>query len=92
MATLELVSNYIGLTMHDLTDKIDAGDIFYQTSATIENDPTINSLSCKATKNFAKLCQENLFVFKKNFNLKGIKYKTRSKMWKKRISHLKISK
>ena len=51
-------SNYIGLTMHDLTDKIDAGDIFYQTSATIENNSTINSLSCKATKNFLVLCQK----------------------------------
>ena len=80
-----LESNFIGLTMHDLTDKIDTGDIFYQTSTTIENDSTINSLSCKATKIFCNIVPRKIYMsLKKNFNLKGIKYKTRSKLWKKK--------
>ncbi len=78
-------SNFIGLTMHELNDKIDSGDIFYQTGVSIKNNSTINSLSCKATKNFCSIIPKKIYLsLKKNHNLKGIKFKTNLRLWKKK--------
>ena len=39
----------------------------------------------KQRKIFATLCQKKIYLsLKRNLNLKGIKYETRSKLWKKK--------
>lgn len=81
-------SNLVGITMHDLSDKIDSGNIFFQESAQIEKKDTINSLSCKVIKNFCdrKIGKIYNFLLKKRFS-KGVKFKTSYKVWKKKDFH-----
>ncbi len=75
----------IGLTLHDISEKIDCGNIFYQTSVSIKANSTINTLSCEATKNFCNNVPKKIyFLLRKNSKIKGIKYKTNSKLWKKK--------
>ena len=78
-------SNSIGLTLHELTDKIDSGDIYFQTTVSINKYDTINSLSCKAVMNFCNKVPKKIFyALKKDFQIKGIKFKTNSKTWMKK--------
>ncbi len=78
-------SNMIGLTLHKLDRKIDSGDIFYQTSVQVKQNDTINRLSCKAVLNFCNTVPEKISkTLKKNFNVKGIKFKSKYKVYKKK--------
>jgi methionyl-tRNA formyltransferase len=77
-------SNLIGLTLHKLNEKIDSGDIFFQTSVDIAKKDTINKLSCKAIINFCEVVPKKIFFeLKKNFRIKGIKFKSKRKAYKK---------
>lgn len=86
-------SNFIGLTLHKLSHKIDSGDIFFQTSVDILKKDTINKLSCRAIVNFCKVVPKKIFFeLKKNFRIKGIKFKSEYKTYKKtdfKASHIK---
>ena len=57
-------SNLVGITMHELSEKIDSGNIFQET-ANIEKKDTINSLSCKVIKNFCKTKIKKIFYLLK---------------------------
>lgn len=78
-------SNYVGLTLHSLERKVDSGNIFFQTSVEITNKDTINTLSCKAIKNFADIVPKKiLLLLKKNFYAKGFKIQSKSKLFLKK--------
>ena len=51
--------------MHELSEKIDSGNIFFQETANIEKKDTINSLSCKVIKNFCKTKIKKIFYLLK---------------------------
>lgn len=77
-------SNMIGLTLHKLDEKIDSGDIFFQTSVDIEKKDTINSLSCKAIINFCDFTPKKIFSkIKINPYVKGIRFKSKHKLYRK---------
>ena len=57
-----MTPNQIGITMHNLSDKIDSGNIFSRISKYKKKD-TINTLSCKAMKNFAIQKQKRFSYF-----------------------------
>lgn len=79
-------SNYIGLTLHEIKNKFDSGNIFFQTSINIlKNKDNINSLSCRAVKNFCEEVPVKIFyLMTKNINAKGIKYKFNKKIYTKK--------
>ena len=78
-------SNHIGLTLHGLNNKIDSGDIFFQTTVKIDKKDTINNLSCKAVKTFCDVVPRKIFIsLKKNFKVEGIKFKSKFKLWLKK--------
>ena len=78
-------SNQIGITMHNLSDKIDSGNIFFQESVSIKKKDTINTLSCKAIEKFCNTKTKKIFLFlSKNNKSKGIRFKTSFKVWKKK--------
>ena len=77
-------SNMIGLTLHKLDEKIDSGDIFFQTTVDIEKKDTINSLSCKAIINFCDFTPKKIYSkIKINPNVKGIRFKSKHRLYKK---------
>ena len=77
-------SNMIGLTLHKLDYEIDSGDIFFQTSVKINKKDTINTLSCKAVVNFCETVPNKIFYkLKKNIEIKGIKFNSKRKTYKK---------
>ena len=81
-------SNLVGITMHDLSDKIDSGNIFFQESGDIESKDTINTLSCKVIKNFCDTKINKIYyLLTKKFTSKGIKFKTSHRVWKKKDFH-----
>ncbi len=85
--------NYIGLTLHSLDQKIDGGNVFFQSSVKITKKDTINSLSCKAIKNFANITPNKLSILlKKKFNSKGIKIKVKKKLFLKKNFEPKLIK
>ena len=77
--------NYIGLTLHSLNQKIDSGNVFFQSSVKITKKDTVNSLSCKAIKNFANKTPDKLSILlKKKFSSKGIRIKIKKKLFLKK--------
>lgn len=85
--------NYIGLTLHSLDQKIDGGNVFFQSSVKITKKDTVNSLSCKAIKNFANITPDKLSILlKKKFNSKGIKIKVKKKLFLKKNFEPKLIK
>ena len=78
-------SNKIGLTLHKLEDKIDSGEIYFQTSVRPRRPDTINKISCRAVKKFSSLIPLKIFLLlKKNFNARGIKKISKTKNYLKK--------
>ncbi len=79
-------SNYVGLTLHDTNSKLDSGDIFFQTAANIsKSNETVNSLSCKAVRNFCKEVPPKIYsLITKDFKACGIRYKPNEKIYKRK--------
>ena len=71
--------------MHELSEKIDSGNIFFKKLLILKKD-TINSLSCKVIKNFCKTKIKKIFYLLKNKKkFKGIKFFSKYKIWRKKI-------
>ena len=71
--------------MHSLERKVDTGNIFFQTSVKITKKDTVNTLSCKAIKNFSEVVPKKIvLLLKKNFYAKGVKTKSKSKLFLKK--------
>ena len=78
-------SNLVGITMHELSEKIDLGNIFFKKLLILKKD-TINSLSCKVIKNFCKTKIKKIFYLLKIKKFKGIKFSQSIKFGEKRFS------
>jgi len=71
--------------LHSLDQKVDSGNIFFQTSVEITKKDTVNTLSCKAIKNFSDIVPKKIsLLLKKNFYAKGIKTNSKSKLFLKK--------
>tara|TARA_B100001964_G_C14207248_1_gene588735 strand:+ start:1034 stop:1843 length:810 start_codon:yes stop_codon:yes gene_type:complete len=71
-----------GMTLHELTDKIDGGDIIHQTSAKINKDDGIHENASRVVKEFS----DNLPILLKKaldlpIKLKGIRPKSSGRIW-----------
>ena len=72
--------------MHELSEKIDSGNIFFQETANIEKKDTINSLSCKVIKNFCKTKIKKIFyLLKIKKNLRVLNFPQSIKFGEKKI-------
>ena len=73
-------------TLHQISENLDGGDIFFQTSSRIRKKDNINDLSMQNSKNFTLLFEKK-FKSRKFFKVKkGIKQEKEYGIWKK--SHL----
>lgn len=80
-----LESDHVGITLHEITNKIDSGRIFFQTNVKINKNDTVNTLSCKAIKYFSEIVPIKLYqILKKNFYIKGIKIQNKFKPYLKK--------
>jgi methionyl-tRNA formyltransferase len=93
---INMESNKIGLTLHKLEDKIDSGEIYFQTSVRPRRLDTINKISCRAVKKFSSLIPLKIFLLlKKNFYARGIKKISKTKNYLKKDfkpKHIRIAK
>jgi folate-dependent phosphoribosylglycinamide formyltransferase PurN len=67
--TFLLEPEYTGITVHNLSDKIDGGDILLQTAVNLESKDGIHENACRSVKEFAD--QFPLFL-KRNLNNSGM--------------------
>jgi folate-dependent phosphoribosylglycinamide formyltransferase PurN len=67
--TFLLEPEYTGMTVHNLSNKIDGGDILLQTSVNLEAKDGIHENACRSVKDFGD--QFPLFL-KRNLNNKGL--------------------
>ena len=81
-----LSPQFSGMTLHQISENLDGGDIFFQTSSRIRKKDNINDLSMQNSKDFTLLFEKK-FKSRKFFKVKkGIKQEKKYGIWKK--SHL----
>ena len=82
---MNLESNYIGFTLHEISSKIDSGKIFFQTSIDVNKSDTVNKLSCRAVKIFNDIVPKKLHkLLTDNFYQNGFKTKHKYKAYTKK--------
>tara|TARA_X000000950_G_scaffold279848_1_gene373298 strand:+ start:1319 stop:2110 length:792 start_codon:yes stop_codon:yes gene_type:complete len=88
--TYLLEPEYTGMTVHDLTDKIDGGNIIHQGIVNLNPKDGIHENSCRCLFDFfeeiLKLLDES--VFKKK--VKGIVQKSTGRIWTQKMWHPKL--
>ena len=82
---MNLESNYIGLTLHEISSKIDSGKIFFQTTVDVNKSDTINKLSCRAIKIFSNIVPGKVHkLLINNFNKNGVVVKNKYRAYTKK--------
>jgi len=77
---------YTGVTFHELTEEIDAGNIFHQTSIHINKNDGIHENACKSMIQFFDDLPKLLtFIFNSKEKLNGIKQKTKGRLWTEKM-------
>lgn len=87
-----LEPEYTGMTLHELTDNIDGGNIIHQFSAKLNPKDGIHENACRVVKEFSDNLP-NLLINKINKKLVGIKNKTTGRIWTSKMwspLHLKL--
>tara|TARA_Y100000588_G_C14223920_1_gene912247 strand:+ start:673 stop:1485 length:813 start_codon:yes stop_codon:yes gene_type:complete len=86
--TYLLEPEFTGITLHEMSDIPDAGNIIHQTGIKISPKDGIHENACRAVKEFSdslpKLLAKKL---KKNKNLKGIPQHTYGRNWTEKMWH-----
>ncbi len=73
---------YTGVTLHQITDAVDGGDIFHQTSIKIYKDFGIHDNGCLAIKNFSTELPKVLkFILYAKKKIKGFKQTKSGRIW-----------
>ena len=82
--TYMLEPEYTGMTLHELTDKIDGGDIVHQNSINLNPRDGIHENACRVVKNFSDTLP---LLIKKKIKKKitPIKSKTSGRIWTNRM-------
>lgn len=70
-----------GMTVHELTQDIDYGDIVHQTIADLIPGDSLHYLSCRAVISLGREIKELLTLFNKRKNIKKSSHKTTGRIW-----------
>ena len=89
-----LEPEYTGMTVHNLTKDIDAGDIIHQYVSDLNPKDGIHQNACRLVKNFSDSFPKLLNIkIKQKKNFLGTKHKTSGRIWTNKMwspLHLKI--
>ena len=84
--TYLLEPEFTGLTLHELSNKIDGGNIIHQSAAKLNINDGIHENACRAVKEFSEklpnLLKEKIFS---NLKLIGIPQKTTGRIWTEKM-------
>jgi folate-dependent phosphoribosylglycinamide formyltransferase PurN len=80
-----LEPEYTGMTLHNITENIDGGDIIHQSLVNLDKNDGIHDNSCRCVRDFT---HEFTLLLPKNFykkKIKGIKQKSSGRIWTKKM-------
>lgn len=70
-----------GMTLHETTDKLDGGDIIFQTGYKLTKDDTLHMVACRTVQDYSKLLSSFLQRLDYNNLPPGIFQKHTGKLW-----------
>ena len=70
-----------GMTVHDLTQQIDAGAIVHQTAAKLVPNDGLHDLSCRAVLSLGEEMTELIKIVYEKSNIKKLAHKTSGIIW-----------
>ena len=82
-----------GMTVHDLTQELDAGAIVHQTAAKLVPNDGLHDLSCRAVLSLGEEMTEFIKIISGKSNIKKLAHKTSGRIWTSkdwRPEHLKL--
>jgi folate-dependent phosphoribosylglycinamide formyltransferase PurN len=82
-----------GMTIHNLTKDIDAGDVVHQNRAELVKGDGVHDIACRAVIGIADELPKVISLFKKNGKIKKYSHKTTGRIWTSndwRPDHLRL--